>query len=502
MNIPEAFAENRPHHFLSKVEVETSLDVSGTKMRFHVLLLFGFFSSAWCSLERCKRECSLPEGKGLCPLRNGPIQQIFHAQASSFDLSYRSIRFAYCNHSSYVATGRVISELPHSPSNLLVNRTLRLSSFSYFGRSIDGVYVDEGGLVGIGVSSVLSSFSDLRTSFWPNSVVCILCTNISYGSGSRVLYEMNDDRLTLSFAPSFDQSLAEPTFQMTFYALDNVIEMSWLNASVNGTVAVGLSDGIVPRWDSPLTFSDSLDFSTTIDCTPNSNCTEESGLVRPVGRTRPPATRQHPWTPAPPFNAHSQFCEFGCTKYHTTWSLDGCRAACDDFYGYDSTTGYSDRAEVARYECYDGCAIGNLRCQPGFFCSPREEAGIMDFCPPGKYRDDKDDYVTRCYDCPHGRYRETRGGKYMDACDKCQIGRYNQRSGSTSRDACVLCPPGRFANEPGMARCKCTDHFDGNFELTADGKVLYPECEPEDYLDTILRPEIESIDYSPRTTYP
>lgn len=53
-----------------------------------------------------------------------------------------------------------------------------------------------------------------------------------------------------------------------------------------------------------------------------------------------------------------------------------------------------------------------------------------------------------------------------------------------------------------MARCKCIDHYDGYFERTADNRVVYAECDPEEYLDEELRPSIESIDWSPRTTFP
>lgn len=37
-------------------------------------------------------------------------------------------------------------------------------------------------------------------------------------------------------------------------------------------------------------------------------------------------------------------------------------------YRYDAEGGYSDLAEVARYECYDGCDIALLRCQSGYYC--------------------------------------------------------------------------------------------------------------------------------------
>ena len=110
--------------------------------------------------------------------------------------------------------------------------------------------------------------------------------------------------------------------------------------------------------------------------------------------------------------------------------------------------------------------------------------------------------MTRCDDCPHGRYRETEGGRFMEACTKCEPGRFNIDRGSTSKYACEICPTGRFANEPGMTQCKCVTQYNGDFDEHRNNTVIYGDCPPQDYLDYNIRPKIQTIDYSPRTTYP
>lgn len=497
--------------------------------------------TARMTLETCIRECALPEQKRYCPVRSAPTQ-IFDGLDGvdvAFDLKHKSIKFTQCNQSNsstlglhwwsvagqgYLAQGRTISALPDDPlrtgsharlANLSLAHTATLSLmllntsrlFSYYGRQFDTFYVLASGAIGMGTTDIAAPPNTvnmeryLRSSYWPNMVVCALCNAAGLGSGSRIFYELagrdtEDERLVVSFAPSSSSAQAYPQYQAALYLATNSIQLSWHNISLpNKSAVVGLSHGITPEWKA-LAY-DALDLSETVGCESNPNCSVEEE-VRPVGRTRPPATRNYPWAVAPPYNPHPQFCELGCSYYYTNWSLLGCRAECDDYFNYDITTGYSDRAEVARYECYDGCAIGNLRCQPGFYCFQ----GIMRSCPSGTYRDEDYFHVTHCDDCPHGRFREARGGRYLDSCDKCNLGRYNQHSGSASVKACILCPPGRFANEPGMARCKCIHHFDGFFERTSDSRVVYPECDAEDYLDETLRPEIETIDYSPRMTYP
>ena len=260
---------------------------------------------------------------------------------------------------------------------------------------------------------------------------------------------------------------------------------------------VGLSSGVVPEWKA-LAY-DALDLSSTVGCVANENCTV-SGCERPLGPTKPPLTRPHPWAVAAAVTAHSQFCEVGCAYYYRNWTVQGCDAQCDAFYRYEITAGYNDRAEVARYECRDGCAIANLRCQPGFYCQNE----LMRKCPTGTYRDVDYYHVTRCDECPHGRYRETEGGRTIDACAKCAVGRYRDATGSTTKNECIACHPGRFSNEEGMKRCKCTNHYDGDFVVSQNGTVDYDAsddgCVPEQELNTVLRPKMNDIDWAPRTT--
>ena len=365
----------------------------------------------------------------------------------------------------------------------------------------------------------------LRTSYWPNLAVCALCatqqipdlveTRIEYDILGG--YNTSDERLVLTFSPVYRPFTGENSttitttspqrrsreYQVAFYLESGTIELAWVNVTIlgNSSTVVGLAHGVTPEWKA-LAY-DALDLSAATGCTVNPNCTVETN-TRPIGRTRPPKTRPYPYAIAPgsipgtPPNPHPQFCQFGCASYYTNWTLLGCKAQCDSYYNYDVTCGYSDRAEIARYECYDGCAIANLRCQPGFSCFQ----DVMRPCPQGKYRDLDYYHVTSCDDCPHGRYRETTGARDVDSCAKCDIGRYLPFPGSQSRYDCTLCPPGRFANEPGMANCKCLTHYDGAFDRTNDNLVIYPACDPEDYLDHDLRPEIPSIDWSPRTTFP
>ena len=40
------------------------------------------------------------------------------------------------------------------------------------------------------------------------------------------------------------------------------------------------------------------------------------------------------------------------------------------------TPGYNDLAEVSRYECYDGCDLALMRCQPGYHCDWPSTTGV------------------------------------------------------------------------------------------------------------------------------
>eukprot|EP00615_Pteridomonas_danica_P018225 CAMPEP_0114396342 /NCGR_PEP_ID=MMETSP0102-20121206/13509_1 /TAXON_ID=38822 ORGANISM="Pteridomonas danica, Strain PT" /NCGR_SAMPLE_ID=MMETSP0102 /ASSEMBLY_ACC=CAM_ASM_000212 /LENGTH=198 /DNA_ID=CAMNT_0001557039 /DNA_START=76 /DNA_END=673 /DNA_ORIENTATION=+ len=125
---------------------------------------------------------------------------------------------------------------------------------------------------------------------------------------------------------------------------------------------------------------------------------------RPIGPTRPPHTRGHPWFPAHDVgdmipSKFSSFCEAGCNFFFSEFpSNTTCKRRCDRMYRYDVEGGYSDLAEVARYECYDGCDIAILRCQPGYRCDWPTTTGVpaesnweliasMTQCGAGNYRD-------------------------------------------------------------------------------------------------------------------
>lgn len=340
--------------------------------------------------------------------------------------------------------------------------------------------------------------------FWIRDAACVLCVdNMPANKTQFKMYYISEElrgtpeeRIVISFK----QPDGTKEYQIALYIQTGQIRMSWLDigswATENKTIA-GLSHGLTPWWEANA--YDGLDLSSSIGCIDNANCTVVDEIRRPYGPTRPTTTLPHPHVGAPVGNpAYAGFCEFGCAAYYFNRTVSGCRTVCQDTYTYDVTPGYSDRAEVARFECYDGCSIGNLRCQPGSYCQHE----IMHRCPPGKYRDVDYHHVTRCDNCPHGRFREDTGGRFMESCVKCESGRFNVNTGSSSKFDCQRCPAGRFANEPGMKQCKCMNQYDGYFEVNLNNTRVYGPCQPETHLDTVIRPRIVTIDWAPRTTYP
>jgi hypothetical protein len=340
--------------------------------------------------------------------------------------------------------------------------------------------------------------------FWIRDAACVLC--VDNMPANKTIFKMQYISESLRGTPeeriviSFKQPDGSKEYQIALYIQTGQIRMSWLDigdwATKNKTI-VGLSHGLTPWWEANA--YDGLDLSSSIGCIDNANCTVIDEIRRPYGPTRPTTTLPHPHVGAPVGNpAYAGFCEFGCAAFYFNRTVAGCRKVCQDTYTYDVTPGYSDRAEVARFECYDGCSIGNLRCQPGSYCQHE----IMHRCPPGKYRDVDYHHVTRCDNCPHGRFREDEGGRFMESCVKCEPGRFNVNVGSASKFDCLRCPPGRFANEPGMKQCKCMNQYDGYFEVNLNNTRVYGPCQPETHLDTVIRPRIVTIDWAPRTTYP
>ena len=340
--------------------------------------------------------------------------------------------------------------------------------------------------------------------FWIRDAACVLC--VDNMPANKTIFKMQYISESLRGTPeeriviSFKQPDGSKEYQIALYIQTGQIRMSWLDigdwATKNKTI-VGLSHGLTPWWEANA--YDGLDLSSSIGCIDNANCTVIDEIRRPYGPTRPTTTLPHPHVGAPVGNpAYAGFCEFGCAAFYFNRTVAGCRKVCQDTYTYDVTPGYSDRAEVARFECYDGCSIGNLRCQPGSYCQHE----IMHRCPPGKYRDVDYHHVTRCDNCPHGRFREDEGGRFMESYVKCEPGRFNVNVGSASKFDCLRCPPGRFANEPGMKQCKCMNQYDGYFEVNLNNTRVYGPCQPETHLDTVIRPRIVTIDWAPRTTYP
>jgi len=135
-------------------------------------------------------------------------------------------------------------------------------------------------------------------------------------------------------------------------------------------------------------------------------------------------------------------------------------------YKYNVDGGYNDLAEVARYECYDGCDIALLRCQDGYHCDWPSTTGVaaeanwerhanMTPCSPGTWRTNDYYHVSACFDCPPGRYREEIKGRSLEACAKCPAGRYVNASRSDEHTDCIRCPAGRFSEETGAGLCHC-----------------------------------------------
>jgi len=150
-----------------------------------------------------------------------------------------------------------------------------------------------------------------------------------------------------------------------------------------------------------------------------------------------------------------------------------CLERCDHTYQYDITVGYSDVAEVARLECWDGCQIANLRCQPGYYCY----LGMMRACPVGTYRHNDISHVEDCFPCPKGRYRDREGGRSDMDCDFCPVGKYINDVGSNSVSDCNRCPAGRFGVEPGVAECECISKDSCFSRDSPDGVATLTEAE-------------------------
>jgi hypothetical protein len=177
-----------------------------------------------------------------------------------------------------------------------------------------------------------------------------------------------------------------------------------------------------------------------------------------------------------------RFCELGCTYFYVSsgagmhpslWpsdksTLDQCMFQCDDTYRYNVSVGYNDLLEMARLECRDGCQIGLIRCQPGYYClqaSPDKtrsySGGDMLPCPAGTYRDVAYDQVSECVPCPPNHFREGVKGKSLSSCSKCPANT-SSRQRSTSIKDCVRCPAGTMSTKGSSCKCITPQACDEN----------------------------------------
>lgn len=175
----------------------------------------------------------------------------------------------------------------------------------------------------------------------------------------------------------------------------------------------------------------------------------KSDTQRLVGPTLPTRVL-YPLAEAPIPLPYSKFCMTGCAYYYSAPPSLDCWTKCDVMYQQRTSVGASDWAEKARLECRDGCAIAQLRCQPGYKCTA---ADGMVLCDAGTYRDTNYDSVLACVPCPTGTYRETLGGKSKSSCTLCPAGTYLNALGSKSRNDCLRCPDGLWSLAPGSALC-------------------------------------------------
>ena len=205
------------------------------------------------------------------------------------------------------------------------------------------------------------------------------------------------------------------------------------------------------------------------------NCQSSDRLIN---STRPTDTHPYPWAIAKFPTKHQQFCKMGCELFFSeTPNNVTCKTNCDWYYRFQATEGYSNLAVEAKLECRDGCDIGYLVCQAGYFC----KGGSMLPCPIGTYREPvtkapynastlKPNYnwtsvteaikysklngtTNQCIGCPTGKYRGLIQGKSTSDCSLCPVGKYSDKLGATYITQCVRCPAGTFGEYEGVSRC-------------------------------------------------
>ena len=154
----------------------------------------------------------------------------------------------------------------------------------------------------------------------------------------------------------------------------------------------------------------------------HANCASPDRAVQTINKK----SRDHPFGLLPNPSKYSQYCKIGCQFYYVDVPKNTtCKRVCEYYYRHDVTTGYSDSMEQAINECQDGCAIANLVCDEGYYCS----GGEMRPCPVGTYRPSIQNFsiwafdsAEQCLDCPSGRYRsQIKGEEECVNREKCEV---------------------------------------------------------------------------------
>lgn len=167
-----------------------------------------------------------------------------------------------------------------------------------------------------------------------------------------------------------------------------------------------------------------------------SNC--NSTQLRLVGPTKSADTRPYPWNIAPFPSKSKKFCQLGCQLFFTEFPSNvTCKSNCEYYYRFQATNGYSNVADLAKLECFDGCEIAYRVCQAGYYCNVQTKEERLIPCPAGTFRGAVANVskvalerAHSCDPCPYGTYRTTTLGVSSNDCTQCPIGKYLNATGS------------------------------------------------------------------------
>jgi hypothetical protein len=173
-------------------------------------------------------------------------------------------------------------------------------------------------------------------------------------------------------------------------------------------------------------------------CQSNCNTTTayDGNTGRLIGPTQSNETRPYPWSIAAFPSKSKKFCQLGCQLFFEEfpWTVT-CKQNCEYYYRYQSTVGYSNIADLAKLECFDGCDIGYQVSQAGYYSS--EQRLIP--CPAGTFRvavaNVSINALKRahsCDPCPYGTYRTSTLGVSSNDCTQCPIGKYLNATGNNT----------------------------------------------------------------------